>query len=628
MADNWDFGAWATKCNLKCMDGRTIKPNAFAAQDGTTVPIMWNHFHDDPELCVGKALLHNRPDGVYMYGAFNSTEKGTACRELVKHGDIVSVSINANQLRETANGEVLHGNIKEVSLVLAGANPGALIDKILCHSADGGYEEKNDEAVIYTGLPLDLDNLEHSSDESDKKEKQKMDDDKSTKKDENEMTIPEVYKNMTDAQKATVNAIVGQVLVDAGVLDDDEEKSEEDNEMKHNAFDDAGTAHEGHVLTHADGKDIIARAKQSQCGSLKAAVEEWTEEHGGEIKHAAPTYGSIPGAMMTGGDSGLFPDYQDVRPGAPELITRDQTWIGSVINGVHKSPISRIRTRQMDVRSKDLRAKGYKKGNKKTLPGNMTLLKRTTDPQTVYRTDAMNRDDIIDITDFDSTEYVYGVMQQNLYEDVALAIMVGDGRAEGDDNKIAEDHIRPIWTDDDLYTIHYDIDLEAAKKEIQGSNTAANFGENYIFTEAFITASLYAREQYKGSGGLALYCTPHTLNQMLLSKDMNGRRIYNGVNDLMTTLNVSKIITAEQFEGLERTTTVGNKKKKLLGLYVNLQDYHVGSTKRGQLTRFEQFDIDFNLMKYLIETRLSGALTRVYSAIAIEEDVTGATESV
>lgn len=624
MADKWDFGAWATKCNLKCIDGRTIKPNAFADQDGTTVPIMWNHFHDDPELCVGKALLHNRPDGVYMYGAFNDTEKGKSCRELVRHGDIVSVSINANRLRETVNGEVLHGNIKEVSLVLAGANPGALIDKVLCHSADGNYEAKQDEAVIYTGLPLDLDDLEHSSDTEKKKDNKDMDSDAPTEKNKNDMTIPEVYESMTDEQKAAVNALVGQVLVDAGVLDDDEENDEEDNEMKHNAFDDAGTASEGHVLTHADGVEIINRAKQSQCGSLRAAVAEWTEEHGGELKHAAPTYGSIPGAMMTGGDNGLFPDYQDVRPGAPELITRDQTWIGSVINGVHKSPISRIRTRQMDVRGKDLRAKGYKKGNKKTLPGNMKLLSRTTDPQTVYRTDALNRDDYVDITGFDVAEYMYGVIQQNMYEDIALAITVGDGREAGDD-KIDETHIRPIWKDDDLFTIHYDIDLAAAKKEIQGTNTSANFGENYIFTEAFITASLYSREQYKGSGGLTLYCTPRTLNKMLLSKDLNGRRIYSGMNDLMTTLNVKNIITAEQFEGLERTTTDG-KKKKLLGLYVNLQDYSVGSTKGGQLTRFEQFDIDFNLMKYLLETRLSGALTRVYSAIAIEEDVTEATD--
>ncbi len=609
MADKYDFGAWATKFNVKCIDGRTILPSAFSNCDGTTVPIMWNHFHDDPELCVGKALLHNRPDGVYMYGAFNDTDKGKACRELVKHGDIVAVSINANRLCENKNGEVSHGNIKEVSLVIAGANPGATIDNVLCHSADGGYEENREEAIIYTGLPLDIKEFEHSDDKEPKKE----------------MTIPEVFETLTEEQKTAVNMIVGQVLVDAGVLDDEDDENEEEEEMKHNAFDDTNTAPEGKVLTHSDGIDIVNRAKQSQVGSLKAAIAEYETEHGSELMHSAPTYGSMPGSMMTGGDGGLFPDYKDVRPGAPELITRDQTWIGAVINGVHKSPISRIRTRHMDVRNKDLRAKGYKKGAKKTGPGNMALLKRTTDPQTVYRTDALNRDDIVDITDFDAVDYMYQVMQMNLYEDLAMAFMVGDGREDSDDNKISEDHIRPIWKDDDLYTIHYDVDLATAKNELQGTNTSANFGDNYIFTEAFVAASLYSREQYKGSGGLVLYCTPRTLNRMLLTKDLNGRRIYTGVSDLATALNVKSIETAEQFEGLVRTTS-DSKKKKLLGLYVNLDDYHVGATKGGQLTRFEQFDIDFNLMKYLIESRLSGALYRVYSAIAIEEDVTGSSD--
>lgn len=616
MAVKYDFGAWATKFNVKCMDGRTIMPQAFADCEGSVVPIMWNHFHDDPELCIGKAILHNRPDGVYMYGSFNDTPKGKASKELVKHGDIVAVSINANQLKETASGEVLHGNIKEVSLVLAGANPKAMIDKVLYHS-DEGYVAKDDEALIFTGLPLDLENLEHSAENE--KEGITMHDDKLENKDEKGKTIPEIYDTLTDEQKMAVNAIVGQVLTDAGVVDDEDDK--EDDEMKHNAFDDPGTTAEGNVLTHSDGVDIVSRAKNSQVGSLKAAIAEYESEHGGELMHAAPTYGSIPGSMMTGGDNGLFPDYTDVRPGAPELITRDQTWVGSVINGVHKSPISRIRTRQMDVRGKDLRGKGFKKGDKKTLPGQMALLKRTTDPVTVYRTDALNRDDIVDITDFDVVDYQYQIMQMNLYEELAMAIMVSDGRAVGDECKISEEHIRPIWQDDDLYTIHYDIDLDAAKKELQGSDTSVNFGDNYIFAEAFVTASLYSREKYKGSGNLTLFCTPHTVNQMLLAKDRNGRRIYGNISELASALNVTKIVTAEQFEGLTRTAT-GSKTKELLGIYVNLADYHVGSTKGGQITRFEDFDIEFNLMRYLIETRLSGALTKVYSAIAIEKDVT------
>ena len=294
------------------------------------------------------------------------------------------------------------------------------------------------------------------------------------------------------------------------------------------------------------------------------------------------------------------------------------------MNKVHKSPISRIRTRQADVRNKKLRASGYVKGKKKKDAPNISLLTRTTDPQTVYRKDSLHRDDIIDITDFDVVEYQYGIMKMNLNEEIAMAIMVGDGRAEGDEEKIEETHIRSIWNDDDLYTIHIDIDIAAAKKELQGTNTSANFGENYVFAEAIVNASLFSREQYKGSGSLEFYCTPHLLNQMLLARDLNGRRIYNSVTDLAAALNVSAIHTAEQFEGLTRTTKTGNKTKKLLGLFVNLDDYHVGSTKGGEITRFKQFDIDFNQDKYLIETRLSGALTRVYSAIALEEDVTAA----
>lgn len=623
MADKYDFGAWATKCDIRCMDGRTIKPNAFAAQDGTTVPVMWNHFHDDPELCVGKALLHNRPDGVYMYGSFNDTEKGKACRELVKHGDIVAVSINANHLQETQNGEVLHGNIKEVSLVLAGANPAAMIDKVLCHGDDGEYHEMPDTAIIYTGLPLELENLEHSDDEKDSKD---MNDGNTTDTNKTVKDIPGIYESMSEEQKAAVNVIVGQVLADAGLLDDEENDDEEDNEMKHNAFDDAGTAPEGNVLTHADGVEIINRAKQTQCGSLRAAIHEYEDEHG-ELMHAAPTYGSFPSAMMTGGDTGLFPDYKDVRPGAPELILRDQTWVGSVINGVHKHPYARIRTRNIDARAKELRAQGFKKGDKKVMEGKLVMLQRHTDPQTIYRVDALNRDDIIDIEDFDVVDYQYNIMQSNLYEELAMAIMVGDGREISDEHKISTEHIRPIWTDDDLYTIHHDIDLAAAKKELQGSNTSMYFGENYIFSEAFVTATLYARENYKGSGNLALYATPHTINQMLLAKDRNGRRIYSGIDELKSALNVKTIVTAEQFAGLTRTTS-DSKKKELLGLYVNLDDYYVGCAKGGKITRFEQFDIDFNLMKYLIETRLSGALTKLWSAIAIEKDVTaGNTES-
>lgn len=381
--------------------------------------------------------------------------------------------------------------------------------------------------------------------------------------------------------------------------------------MKHNVFDKETHSNEN-TLTHSDQESIIAMAKTSNVGSLQNAIRIYEADHDTELSHGIDSIES------------LFPDYQLTKPGAPELITRDQGWVGNVMNKVHKSPISRIRTRQADVRNKKLRASGYVKGKKKKDAPNISLLTRTTDPQTVYRKDSLHRDDIIDITDFDVVEYQYGIMKMNLNEEIAMAIMVGDGRAEGDEEKIEETHIRSIWNDDDLYTIHIDIDIAAAKKELQGTNTSANFGENYVFAEAIVNASLFSREQYKGSGSLEFYCTPHLLNQMLLARDLNGRRIYNSVTDLAAALNVSAIHTAEQFEGLTRTTKTGNKTKKLLGLFVNLDDYHVGSTKGGEITRFKQFDIDFNQEKYLIETRLSGALTRVYSAIALEEDVTAA----
>ena len=328
-------------------------------------------------------------------------------------------------------------------------------------------------------------------------------------------------------------------------------------------------------------------------------------------------------AIVDGNVTTLFPEYKDVRPGAPELITNDQGWISTVINKVHKSPISRIRTRQVDIRNIDaLRAKGYKKGKEKAQAGNFKLVRRTTDPQTVYVKDALNRDDITDITDFDYVSYLYNIDRMMLNEELATAIMLGDGRDDGDEGKISPDHIRPIWLDDDLYTIHVDLDVAAAKAELQGTNTAANFGENYVMAEAMINTVLYAREKYKGTGKPDLYIAPHLLNQMLLARDINGRRIYASVSELATALNVGSINTAEQFEGKTRTTATGNKKKKLLAIIANLQDYSLGATKGGEVTHFTQFDIDFNQEKSLLETRVSGALTRVYSAIAIEEDVT------
>ena len=428
-------------------------------------------------------------------------------------------------------------------------------------------------------------------------------------KPENEETVADVFNTLTEKQKTVVYAMIGQALEEG----ESEEDKEDEPDMKHNVFENDEIQKDG-VLTHSDQSAIIDLAKSNGGGSLKHAIETYINNNK-SLQH-----GFVDGENHDAIEQ-LFPDYKDVKTGAPELVERDQSWVAAVMRGVHKSPISRIRTRFADARSAELRAKGYKaKGNEKTISGNIKLVNRTTDPQTVYRKDSMHRDDVIDITDFDVVEYQYTVMRHNLEEELATAIMIGDGREEGDADKISEEHIRSIWHDDDLYTIHADVDIAAARAELQGTNTNANFGENYIYAEAIISAALYAREKYKGNGNLDFYCTPHLLNVMLLARDMNGRRIYESKADLAAALNVKAIYTVEQFEGKTRTTK-DSKTKKLLGLFVNLSDYHVGSTKGGEITRFSDFDIDFNQYKYLIETRLSGAMVNLWSAIALEEPV-------
>lgn len=611
-----DFTGWATRNDIKCSDGRIIRHNAFADCDGKTVPLVWNHQHNSPDNVVGHALLENRDEGVYTYGFVNETPMGQVAKEQLKHGDITQLSIYANQLKQRG-ADVIHGMIREVSLVLAGANPGAFIDSVfLAHSEDEEFE-----ATIYTGEDITLSHSEDEQVESEdviehadeKKEddnvadekKQESADDKSDGR-----TVQDVIDTMNAEQKTAMYAMVAEALdADESDEDEDNDNSEGGNsEMKHNVFDTEEQNTEN-VLSHSDMNEIVRTAKANKM-SFKRVLEETVSEND-SLAHGIDDIES------------LFPEYRDIRPGAPEMITRDLTWVDQVMNKTHKTPFTRIRTRQADVRGDDLRAFGYQKGKFKQQPGNIKLLTRTTDPQTVYRKDALHRDDIIDITDFDVVEYQYQVMKQNLSEELALAIMIGDGREDGDEMKISEEHIRPIWTDDDLYTIHYDVDIDGMKSELQGTNTGANFGENYIYAEAIIQSALYAREKYKGSGSLEFYCTPHLLNVMLLARDLNGRRIYSSKADLQAALNVTAIHTAEQFEGKTRTTKDSSPKtKKLLGLFVNLSDYSVGHTRGGEITRFNQFDIDFNQEKYLIETRLSGALTRVYSAIALEEDVT------
>ena len=594
--ENCDFSGWATRNDLRCSDGRIIRHDAFKEDDGLKVPLVWNHQHNDPRNVLGHAYLENRDEGVYAYGFFNDTEAGEVGRVLVKHGDICALSIFANRLQQ--NGpDVVHGSICEVSLVHKGANPGAFIDSMIAHG-DG----TDDEAIIYTGLPLELSH----SDETKSEEANKTNAD--------DETVGDVIDSMSEKQQNVMYALIAQALDDktdetSTKNNDKSETNKEENTMKHNVFD---NEKQTNCLSHADQESIVSMAKSSNVGSLRTAMDIYAEQN--------------PDTALAHGINSvetLFPDYKDVRPGAPEMITTDQGWVNEVLKKVHKSPISRIRTRQADVRNiENRRAKGYTKGTLKTYTGNIDLIHRTTDPQTIYVKSKLDRDDITDIIDFDVVGYMYNMDRMNLNEELATAIMIGDGRAVGAEGKIYEDKIRPIWTDDELYTIHTDVDIATMKTTLQGSNTSANFGENYIYAEAVIQSLLYAREKYRGSGTPDFYCTPHLVNVMLLARDLNGRRIYDKVSDLAAALNVGSIITVEQFEGRTRTTS-DSKTKKLLGLMVNLADYSLGATKGGEITHFTDFDIDFNQEKSLLETRCSGANTRVMSAIALEEPVNG-----
>lgn len=611
--ESYDFSGWATKADLKCSDGRIITKDAFKHNDGKTIPMVWNHQHDDPNEVLGHALLENREEGVYAYCTFNDTESGKTAKLLVQHGDVDQLSIYANQLKQQGP-YVIHGNIRELSLVLAGANPGAFIENVIMHG-----DECEEEASIFTGEYISLYHADKEDDE--KKEEPKKEEAKQEDDNDDKETLADIFETLSPKQKEAVSGIVGMVVeeitgkktdeVDVKHSDNIEHSNNEeieggDESMKHNVFEKENDQKTG-VISHSDQQEIIRLAKTSAVGSLQAAIAAYAESND-TLKHGIDQIDT------------LFPDPKIITPGAPEILRQDQSWVMKVISKINKSPYSRIRTRQADARIAELRAKGYQnKGSEKTLSANIKMLGRTTDPQTVYRKDQLNRDDIIDITDFDVVSYQWGIMKDNMYEELALAALVGDGRDDGDPDKIHETHIRSIWNDDELYTIHKDIDIAAAKTELQGSNTSANFGDNYIYAESIITAALYSREKFKGSGRPDLYCTPHLVNVMLLARDLNGRRIYDSKDDLAKALNVGEIYEIEQLEGRIRTTD--NGKKKLLGLFVNLADYQFGSTKGGELTKFEDFDIDFNQYKYLIETRLSGALTRVYSAIALEEPV-------
>lgn len=625
--EKFDFGGYATRNDLLCGDGRTIRRNAFKDDDGKTVPLIWNHDHSSPDSVLGHAVLENREDGVYARCKFNGTKLGKHAKELVHNGDVRSLSIWANKLKQIG-GDVIHGTIRELSLVLAGANPGAFIDEVMAH----GDDEESGLIINYDENALAIypseESIEHSEKEEEDSiehsEKGKEDEDMSEKAKEvnqseatsDEETVLDKFEKMTDEQKDVVYTMIGMALDEAGVDDEDDEEmehSEGGNEiMKSNVFD-QNENNVAYTLSHSDEAEIIETAKQSGVGSLQDAIKLFAD------KNDAIAHGLDLGDTEVLNE--LLPDHKLLNPGAPEIYgLPDQSWVMGVINKIHKTPYSRIRTRKADARQAELKAKGYKKGEEKKFNDHIKLLGRKTEPTTVYIKEQLHRDDIVDITDFDTVAYIWNMMKGTMYETLALAALVGDGREDSDPDKISETNIRPIWKDEELYTIHRLVDFAEAKSRLQGTNTGANFGENYIYAEAMVEAALYSREKFKGSGAPVLYCAPHFVNQMLLARDLNGRRIYDSKTDLAKALNVTAIVEIEQFDGKTRTDDDG-KTRKLLGLIVNLADYQFGSTKGGEITKFENFDIDFNKYKYLMETRLSGALTEPESAIALEEFV-------
>lgn len=557
----WDFGGWATKNNLRCSDERIIMKDAFKDNDGQTVPLVWNHQHNDPMNVLGHALLQNRPEGVRAYCKFNDTESGQNAKRLVENGDISALSIFANQLKQQGKN-VTHGVIREVSLVLAGANPGARIDAIMQH-ADGS----DDSAIIYTGESIDTE-LSHSDDEP-KKEEPKVADNENK-------SVKDIYDAMTEEQKDVVAYMVGMALEgDAG--NDDEE---DNPEMKHNIFDN-DQEQETNVLSHDAMMTIINDGKRY--GSMKESFLAHADEYG-----------------ITDIDW-LFPEAKTLN-NPPDFIKRETEWCAKLMNGVHKTPFSRIKSMYANITEDEARAKGYFKGKYKKEEV-FSLLKRTTGPTTIYKKQKMDRDDVIDITDFDVIAWLKTEMRMMLDEEIARAILVGDGRLASSDDKINEQNIRPIWTDEDLFSV-----------KVKVTSTAGATDEEKAKT--FIRSAIKNRKNYKGSGNPILFTTEDVIADMLLIEDTTGRRIYNSISDLATTLRVREIVPVEIMEGLQRD--VGSDKYDLLGIMVNPTDYNVGADKGGAVSMFDDFDIDYNQQKYLMETRCSGALIKPYSALIFE----------
>ena len=564
----YDFCGWATKANLTCSDGRIIRKDAFKHNDGQTVPLVWNHQHNSPEEVLGHAMLENRDEGVYAYCKFNETDSGKNAKLLVEHGDVNALSIYANQLKQQGPN-VMHGNIREVSLVLAGANPGASIESVIKHG-----EESEEEAVIYTGETVSLFYADSEEKESDNK------DDK---------TIADIFKTFNEEQKTAVYAIAGMIAEDASGKKEENEGGNED--MKHNVFDQE-TDKQENVLSHSDMEKIIADGKRY--GSLRESFLA----HATEYADKSQTYG-------INGTDFLFPEPKSLNT-PPDFIKRDTGWVQKVMSGVHHTPFSRIKSMFADITEDDARAKGYIKGKLKKEEV-FTLLKRTTTPTTIYKKQKMDRDDVIDITDFDVIAWIKSEMRMMLDEEIARAVIIGDGRISSSDDKINESNIRPIWKDEDLYTI---------KTKVEVSSTATDTEKS----KAFIKAVIKSRKNYKGSGEPTLYTTEDVLTDCLLIEDSTGRVIYDSVEKLKSALRVKDIVTVPVMEGLTRED--GGDTLALMGIIVNLKDYTIGADKGGAVNMFDDFDIDYNAMKYLIETRCSGALIKPYSAIAIEMKTT------
>ena len=561
----YDFSGWATRNNLKCSDGRVILKDAFKSNDGETVPLVWNHQHNDAFNVLGHALLENRDSGVYAYCTFNDTESGRNAKLLVEHGDVSALSIYANRLKQQGSN-VLHGEIREVSLVLAGANPGAFIDSVISHG-----EISDEEAIIYTDEHICLKHSDDTEDEETEKEKPDME------KKKNEETVEDVFNTLTEKQKKVVYALIGQALEDAKGREDDEEDDEDDedggNNMKHNIFDN-DESYKGDVISHAEMTAVIADAKRY--GSMKdSAIAHGIED----IEY-------------------LFPDAHNLDT-PPEFIKRDMGWVTKVMNGVHHTPFSRIKSMFADITEDEARAKGYIKGNLKK-DEVFSLLKRTTTPTTVYKKQKLDRDDVVDITDFDVVAWLKTEMRMMLDEELARAFLIGDGRLSSSDDKINEQNISPIVSDDDLYTMKAEVEVTASMTAEQRA-------------KAFIRKVIKTRKDYKGSGEPTLYTTEDMLTDCLLIEDTTGRVIYDSVQKLASVLRVKEIVTVPVMEGAK-----GKKGGDLLGIIVNLSDYNVGADKGGAVNMFDDFDIDYNAQKYLIETRCSGALTKPYSAIALE----------